>query len=233
MIISHRHKFIFLKTVKTGGTSVEISLSRYCGPDDVITPISPPDEAIRADMGLGPQNHLLDRSKYGPRDWFRLLVQGRPALRYWNHITAADIRARVGEDIWNSYFKFTIERNAWDKTVSDYYWRKANGGPQTVEAYFRRYRQKFRHYNFPRYSIQGRPAVDYVVRYEQLVPDLKAALSQVGIDFDGWLPSAKGASRPDRRPYTDLLDASQQRLIAKRFAREIACYNACCEQRAA
>jgi hypothetical protein len=233
MIISHRHKFIFLKTVKTGGTSVEIALSRYCGPEDVITPISPPDEAIRKEMGLGPQNHLLDRREYGPRDWFRLLVQGRPALRYWNHITAADIRDRVGETVWNSYFKFTIERNAWDKTISDFYWRKANGGPQSVDEYFRRYRQKFRHYNFPRYSINGQPAIDFVVRYEHLVPDLGIALSQVGIDFDGWLPHAKGASRPDRRPYTELLDSSQQRLIAKRFSREIALLSECAQRRAA
>ncbi|WP_275670288.1 hypothetical protein [Okeania hirsuta] len=40
MIISHKYKFIFLKTIKTSGTSIEIYLSRFCGDDDVITPIS-------------------------------------------------------------------------------------------------------------------------------------------------------------------------------------------------
>jgi hypothetical protein len=39
MIISHEHKFILLKTRKTAGTSIEIALSRFCGDDDVITPI--------------------------------------------------------------------------------------------------------------------------------------------------------------------------------------------------
>jgi hypothetical protein len=38
MIISHKHKFIFFKTKKTAGTSIEIALSKYRGPDDVITP---------------------------------------------------------------------------------------------------------------------------------------------------------------------------------------------------
>ena len=47
MIISHKYKFIFLKTTKTAGTSVEISLSRFCGDDDIITPIDFADEAIR------------------------------------------------------------------------------------------------------------------------------------------------------------------------------------------
>ncbi len=31
MIISHEHKFIFLKTKKTAGTSVELALTRLCG----------------------------------------------------------------------------------------------------------------------------------------------------------------------------------------------------------
>src|SRR5437762_6689028 len=42
MIISHKHKFIFIKTVKTAGTSLEVFLSQHCGPDDVLTPFAPP-----------------------------------------------------------------------------------------------------------------------------------------------------------------------------------------------
>ena len=40
MIISHQLQLIFVKTRKTAGTSIEIALSRYAGPDDVITAIS-------------------------------------------------------------------------------------------------------------------------------------------------------------------------------------------------
>ena len=36
MIISHKHKFIFIKTKKTTGTSVEIFLSNICGLDDIV-----------------------------------------------------------------------------------------------------------------------------------------------------------------------------------------------------
>ena len=54
MIASHQHRFIFLKTRKTAGTSVEIALSKVCGPDDVITEISPEDEELRRAAGGHP-----------------------------------------------------------------------------------------------------------------------------------------------------------------------------------
>ena len=57
MILSHKHKFIFIKTRKTAGTSIEIALSRFCGKDDIITPISPEDEKIRKKIGVKPQNY--------------------------------------------------------------------------------------------------------------------------------------------------------------------------------
>jgi len=37
MIVSRRHRFIFIKTHKTAGTSIEISLSRYCGASDIVS----------------------------------------------------------------------------------------------------------------------------------------------------------------------------------------------------
>ena len=61
MIASFRHGFVFIKTRKTGGTSVEIVLSSWCGPDDVVTPIEPEDELLRAQYGGAPRNYLDSR----------------------------------------------------------------------------------------------------------------------------------------------------------------------------
>lgn len=44
MIISHELNVILSEIKKVAGTSFEIALSRFCGQDDVTTPISPSDE---------------------------------------------------------------------------------------------------------------------------------------------------------------------------------------------
>ncbi len=59
MIVNHRHKFIFLKTRKTAGRSIEIALSQFCDSNDIITPITDEDERTRQEMGFrGPQKAI-------------------------------------------------------------------------------------------------------------------------------------------------------------------------------
>ena len=37
MIISHKHKFIFIRPRKTAGTTMQNVLSQICGDDDIVT----------------------------------------------------------------------------------------------------------------------------------------------------------------------------------------------------
>jgi hypothetical protein len=57
MILSHKHKFVFIKGEKVAGTSVEIALSQICAPDDVVTPISRRDERHRVGTAGEPRNY--------------------------------------------------------------------------------------------------------------------------------------------------------------------------------
>ena len=57
MILSWKHKFIFIKGRKVGGTSIEMALSTICGPNDIVTPITPIDEKQRIAQGGRCQNY--------------------------------------------------------------------------------------------------------------------------------------------------------------------------------
>ena len=103
MIVSHQHRFVFVKTRKTAGTSIEIALAQHCGPDDIITPIDEVDEQIRRDFGhRGPQNFEVRIQEKGISGIVRRLL-GKNVVRHYNHSPAREIRERIGAQSFDSY----------------------------------------------------------------------------------------------------------------------------------
>lgn len=226
MIISHKYKYIFLKTTKTAGTSIEISLSRFCGEDDIITPLTSKDEAIRKELGVSPQNLIYTRpfelKEYRLPDLRRLIFEGKkPQLttKFWNHMPASKIRKGIGSKVWNRYFKFCFVRNPWDKAISRYYWNFEKTGER--ESLNESLEKNNPNSNFGIYAIDGKVAVDYVGKYENLKEDLCFVCDKLGIPFDNWLPKAKGGVRKDRRHYSEILTEDQAKFINEKCAEEI------------
>lgn len=221
MIISHKYRFIFIKTEKTAGTSVEIGLTKFLGAEDVITPISPEDEKLRADLGYrGPQNHFVPFGKYTGGDWARML-RHRKRLAFYNHVPAQFIRQYLGEERWKSYYKFTFERNPWDKAVSLYFWEH-QAPPRPTISEFIESGGLHRIRGFELYAINGQIAVDRVCKYERLDDELGEIASQLGLPEKPSLVRAKSTQRTDKRSYRDVLNGQDRDQIAKVFAREIA-----------
>ena len=98
MLISHSHKFIFVKTKKTAGSSIEHYIVHNC---------------------FDPQKDLCTGSKQ----------DGTPRIGDFSpgaadgHRSASEIKILVGPPVWKEYYTFAVERNPWEKVVSEFYWK--------------------------------------------------------------------------------------------------------------
>lgn len=194
MIISHDLKIIFLKTRKVAGTSMEIALSKFCGDDDIITPITAADEATRRQLGFrGPQNYV-DTS------WVNV-VNGKK-IPYWqtkgtflNHIPASIVKGMVPPSIWADYLIVSMVRNPFDVLLSAYFWDKAKVG---FEKYVQENTRIVRA-NIEITHIDKKSVVGFYIRYEHLEEDvcaLEAKLGKSGIWDQLKNIRAKGNARP-------------------------------------
>jgi len=239
MIISHKHKFIFLKTKKTGGTSLEILLSKFAGSQDVITRLDADDENLRSQWGgRAGQNYWPGFASLDWRAWrnwaatvrYRLKTgrqdrNGLPFEPYRQHMPADQVRRKVGDRVWNEYFKFAVERNPWDRAVSTYYWRTRSFDEK---PYFREFvlagEAELLPRNYDIYSIRGLPAVDRVVSFDALHEDMPEVLKAIGLPENAhtFLEKirAKGQYRPGRE-YRSFYDSATREAVELQFAQEI------------
>lgn len=213
MILSHKYRFIFIKTNKTAGTSIEVALSKFCGSKDIITPINEEDEAIRQGLGYrGPQNY----------------TDADGSILFYNHISAKHVRDIIkthnlmNEKKWGRYYKFCFERNPWDRAISLYYWRyQDEPRPSISEFIASEELADFAEKSVKSYMKGDNVLVDRVCRYEKLEEELEFVCNQVGIPEKLELPRCKTNARKDKRPYQELLSDSDRARIAELFAKEI------------
>ncbi len=222
MIISHQHKFIFIKTEKTAGTSLEIALSSICGEQDIITPISAKDEQVRHELAYRTaQNYFIPYTQYTRLDWMKLLLK-RQRLKFYNHIAASEIQQYIAPDIWDTYYTFCFERNPWDKVISWYYWAGGADKYPSIRDFILSGRAgEVR--GFDLYSKGGIPMVDKVYKLEEMDAALADITTQLQLSKPLVLPTyrAKSDSRKDKRHYREILTKEEAHLIAQVFAREI------------
>lgn len=226
MIISHRLQFIFLKSRKTAGTSVEIALTSLCGDDDVITPISPDDEDARWRFAeRGAQNFEI------PQDKFSSVVAelrrvGSNRRTFFNHMPATAVKRAVSDEVWRSYFKFSIERNPFDRAISRYYWstRELEQRPpfdSWIETASNLSNGRARASNWSIYAIGEEIAVDYVIRYETLSTGLAEVSKRINTTIVMPERKAKAGTRLDHRPPSEVLSDVAIARITRECSREL------------
>jgi len=118
MIISHKHKFIFVKCGKVAGTSIEIALRPYLGEEDTSTPVVDYDELYAKENGIPLPQNYKNSEHYNKR-----VREGSRGI-YYEHAWAYEIKGLVGDEIWDNYYTFAIERDPRDKSLSTYFHHK-------------------------------------------------------------------------------------------------------------
>jgi hypothetical protein len=212
MLISHRCRFIYLKTRKTGGTSVEIYFEPYC---------------------LAPQSDASVQHHRPPAvsEWGVVGSRGFADETWFNHMPASRVRELIGDDIWGQYYKFCVVRNPFDKVVSQFWFDLAPPLRETLwQADFSVVREAFSAWSaglhFPSdqwiYTIDDAPAVDRFVRYERLPKDLAEVCHRLAIP---WQPDRlgryKGEFRMRKEPFSEYYDDTAASRVRRKYAWEL------------
>ena len=238
MIICHKYKFIFIRTRKTAGTSIELFLSKICSSNDILTPITtvkfdgytpynyksyfnPLSETIKFSKLITPI-----KSNYPYQLWSsNPLKDFCKKRKFYNHIPAYQVKERISPQIWNSYYKFCFERNPWDKVISQYNFFNHFGQERSFENYFE---TKELPWNYPLYTNplnSDEILVDRIAKYENLNEELSQIFEHLGIPFDGSLGTkAYTGLRKEKKSYQELFTgqyAKYRDLIGELFTPEI------------
>jgi len=178
MIISHKYKFIFIKTRKTAGTTIEYNISKYLGENDIIPPSN---QSIYLS-----QNYIYDTkiSKFLKK--VKLNKIGRTfEKKFTEHEHAFDLKKKINQNFFDNYFKFCVEREPVDKCISYYFMRKNSSTSTTIKQNMTwdDFVQKKR---FPvdsnMYSYGNKLLVDKIIKYENLENELTEILNDRGIN---------------------------------------------------
>lgn len=218
MLVSHRKRFIYTKTMKTAGTSVEAYFERWCLPEGAWSPAHYRDESVTEAGIVGYR---------GPDP---------SGCRWFNHMPAAEIRRGVGEETWNSYFKFCVVRNPYDRLVSAFHFqeradamadrgndRPASGdGKADPSGVIQRFREWVRAGgtvpDLDTYVLDGRLCVDFAIRFEALLEDLETVCRRIGVPSEPEsLPRLKAGYRPGGISLAEYYDPETEALVAERF----------------
>ena len=218
MIISHSHRYIFIKSEKTAGTSVEAALSKHCTDKDMVTPLG---------------DYWFNRGERG--EWIHSSMN---AEGFFQHDPAAEVKRKVPPAIWNDYFKISITRNPWDRVVSNFSWEARNKAAlRPIRRWYHRLGVPFDEFrettmlfrkfvagdwttNDRFYLLDGALCVDFVIRYERLTEDLAEVCRRVGLPNIA-LPHLKSGLRQGGHGYGDYYDEKSRAIVSERHYNDI------------
>jgi hypothetical protein len=159
---------------------------------------------------------------------------------------ASEIKEKIGDSVWDSYFKFCVIRNPYDKLVSAFYffdrqetqrsthrWKdwlqNLSGQSWSLDSSENRI-ARFRSWLWKRgssldrhlYTIDGQLCVDYCIRFENLHEDIQHVCDVLDIPFaPEKITSLKSGIRPHDIPLGDYYDAETVEIVRSLYSFEL------------
>ena len=252
MIISESNQFVFIKGRKVAGTSVEVGLSSLCDHKDILTPITPVDEAIRfRSAGLMAQNYGADPNKLEAyQKTIRRIAEGsqqdqkkiiKPPGHYEGHMPFNKIEDIYGPipSNWTiigitrspyeqalSRIKHLADREAIKKS-SETKINTISDSFQKAKSFFidRASRKKLR-LNIALYkNTQHQLGPNFYLRHENLNNDYKKLLEHLGQPNASTLPHLKKASATKKLIAHDVFTRRELNIINTCFEEEFQEFN--------
>jgi hypothetical protein len=149
------------------------------------------------------------------QDWWAI----QPTTK---HLSAKQARDYYGEEIWNSYTKFSVIRNPWDRIVSMWatgWWHKDNSHQDVSLFDFIRSLKPHDHerYNTLLYNEILNEDLDFILSFERLQVEFDAMLRAIG-EQTIFLPHCQSRIR---KPYRELFDEMTKKLVFEMFRDDI------------
>lgn len=224
MLVSHRHKFIFLKTEKTASTSLYDGLKAIIEKTDRLLPADP---AVRRAL----------RRRYGSLEGFSFGGGLGAKRRRWPrlhglhlHALARDVRDFVGPELFNAYTVISSERNPWDRQISLFSHRGGRADAEHLGQVFSSCMQSRLHRllhhrrlrNWQVYTVDDKVCADVMVRFEYLHDDYHALLERLGLDPTAHpLPHRRNSGRRDQAAYREFYNDRTRELVGAWYRQEI------------
>lgn len=206
MLVSHKHKFIFIKSIKTAGTSTEIYLEPYC--------VSNVEESHGREMIQTEEGIIGTRMNQALAE----------KSEFYNHMPPSKIKNSIGEDTFNEYTKIINVRNPFDMMVSHYYFKPTFDLYSNVDMSFEDYLlntnvvEDLSKKYWDLMHIENKFIIDEIVRFENLSDDINKLLTKLNLPEPTRELSEykKNKRRPDKdwkKMYTD----ETKTLVEKHF----------------
>jgi hypothetical protein len=137
---------------------------------------------------------------------------------------AITVKSNIPELQWNDYLKFTVVRNPFDKLISAFYHYVIDhkSGLDDV-AQFRQYiAEGGKVIDRGLYTIDDEVCVDYFIKYENLIGDIKIVCEKLMIEYDSNdLPQLKSGYRSQKYNIKDFYDEETEEIVKKLYRFEI------------